>query len=171
LLQIDTDPTAVNLFWATASERNCAYFEIERSRDAATFEAIGKANANGNTSTISNYKAIDNQPFTGVSYYRIKQIDHDGQFSYSNTESAYFRPLHDYFSINPNLIAKGNPIHIQSEKSGYTATANDAWGRELFRQSLSAGSNTITSANLAAGTYFVRISNGVNSCLKKIVVE
>jgi photosystem II stability/assembly factor-like uncharacterized protein len=170
-LQIDTDPTAVNLFWATASERNCAYFEIERSRDAATFEAIGKANANGNTSTISNYKAIDNQPFTGVSYYRIKQIDHDGQFSYSNTESAYFRPLHDYFSINPNLIAKGNPIHIQSEKSGYTATANDAWGRELFRQSLSAGSNTITSANLAAGTYFVRISNGVNSCLKKIVVE
>ncbi|MEY4927602.1 MAG: hypothetical protein RI894_2038 [Bacteroidota bacterium] len=170
-LQANNAPTAVNLFWTTASERNCAYFEIARSRDGLSFETIGKITANGTTTNISNYKAIDNEPLTGLSYYRIKQIDQDGQFSYSNVESAFFRPVYDYFSINPNLIAKGEPIDIQAEKSGYTATANDLWGRELFHQPLNYGKNTIPLTNLAAGTYFVRISNGKESCLKKIVVE
>ncbi len=171
-LQTATTTAAVNLFWATASERNCNYFEIERGSDGFNFEKIGeKINANGNTSNISNYKAIDNEPITGVSYYRIKQTDQDGHFSYSNVQTAFFRPLFDLFSINPNVITKGSSINIVTETGGYTATTNDAWGRELLRQSLNVGTNTIASTNLAAGTYFVRISNGVNSCLKKIVIE
>ena len=170
-LQISNTPKAVNLFWATASERNCKSFNIERSLDGAVFATIGSLAANGNTTTESYYKATDNQPITGVSYYRIKQIDVDGKATYSNTQTAFFRPIYDLFSINPNLIAKGDNINITAEVAGYTATANDTWGREIFRQPLQMGANTITTTDLAAGTYFIRISNGTSSCLKKIIVE
>ncbi len=170
-LQTSNAPAAVKLFWQTASERNCRYFEVERSRDGANFERIGSVNANGNTTTISSYNAIDGKPLTGQAYYRIKQIDYDGHFSYSNTQSAFFQPLYDLFSIAPTLIPKNTAFTITADIPGYTATATDLWGRELFQQALSTGSNTINIPNLAAGTYFVRISNGTDSCLKKIVVE
>lgn len=77
----------VYLNWRTASEKNNDFFEVQRSRDGANFEVIGKVVGNGNKVTESSYDFVDyNQP-SGLLYYRLRQVDFDGGFEYSSTLS------------------------------------------------------------------------------------
>lgn len=69
--------------WKTASEENNEGFSIERSNDGLSFVEIGWANGNGTTTTQHAYTFEDNQPLEGVNYYRLKQVDFDGKFEYS----------------------------------------------------------------------------------------
>ena len=73
----------VELNWQTAQEMNTSLFVIERSNDGLQFNFLKQINAAGNSLTIRNYKAIDAQPLTNNSFYRLKQIDLDGKFTYS----------------------------------------------------------------------------------------
>jgi hypothetical protein len=80
----------VLLHWTTASEINNAWFEVERSKDAVNFETVLKQSGAGNSSLIRNYQDIDKSPFTGISYYRLKQVDFNGDFSYSEIVPVNF---------------------------------------------------------------------------------
>ena len=77
-----------DLLWTTASEQNSMSFEIQRCDDRFNFEKIGEVPAIGNSNSIYNYYSLDEQPLPGMNYYRLKQIDFDGSFSYSNIESV-----------------------------------------------------------------------------------
>jgi len=72
------------LNWSTASETNNDYFDLERSRDGNTFNKLISVDGNGTTSSIHNYEHLDLAPSAGTNYYRLKQIDFDGNYSYSN---------------------------------------------------------------------------------------
>lgn len=74
----------VKLTWQTAAEINNAFFTIERSNNGLDWKATQTIDGAGNTSTIRNYDAIDREPYSGLSYYRLKQTDFNGQYSYSN---------------------------------------------------------------------------------------
>jgi len=74
----------VSLLWETASESNNAWFEPERSANGKEFSALGKIAGNGNANKKNNYQFYDNQPISGINYYRLKQTDHDGAFTYSS---------------------------------------------------------------------------------------
>jgi autotransporter-associated beta strand protein len=76
--------TAVDLLWSTASEINNDYFTIEKSKDAMHFEQVFTKKGAGNSNTVLNYKEVDKNPFSGVSYYRLKQTDFNGDFTYSD---------------------------------------------------------------------------------------
>ncbi len=69
--------------WATSQEINTSKFEIEHSANGTSFAKLGELTAAGNSSTVSNYNYTHTKPVTGFNYYRIKQIDIDGSFSYS----------------------------------------------------------------------------------------
>jgi hypothetical protein len=69
--------------WATEQEINTSKFEIERSIDGLKFEKIGEQLAAGNSTSIKKYEYKDVQPAIGFNFYRIKQIDVDGRFTYS----------------------------------------------------------------------------------------
>lgn len=71
------------LSWKTASEKNNDYFVIERTFDNNNFELIGSVLSVGNSNTIQNYTLIDSNPFRGINYYRLKQVDNDGEFTFS----------------------------------------------------------------------------------------
>jgi len=73
----------VNLNWATYSETNTMNFEVERSEDAKTWVKTGQQNAAGNSSKLIQYRFNDQQAPSGHLYYRIRQNDRDGKFSYS----------------------------------------------------------------------------------------
>jgi hypothetical protein len=75
------------LTWKTATEHNNDYFTLERSTDGFIFEAIATIAAAGNSTTEKLYSQFDIDPFRGVNYYRLKQTDINGSFSYSNTIS------------------------------------------------------------------------------------
>ncbi|MEO8147798.1 MAG: SBBP repeat-containing protein [Bacteroidia bacterium] len=73
-----------HLLWATASEINNDYFEVERSKDGIEFEKIGKVDGHGNSTQILSYSLDDKNPFNNLNYYCLKQVDYNGNYTYSN---------------------------------------------------------------------------------------
>lgn len=73
----------INLEWETASEINNNYFTIQKSLNTETWSSIADVNGVGNSTQTVSYSILDKTPYQGVSYYRIKQTDFDGAFSYS----------------------------------------------------------------------------------------
>ena len=97
---------AVN--WTTATEINNDFFSIERSPNGNDWEVIGTIKGAGNSIHETDYVFIDKNPLTGTSYYRLKQTDFNGDYSYSAVESVHFsdyavrvfpNPAKHYFQV------------------------------------------------------------------------
>jgi hypothetical protein len=73
----------VDLNWVTASELNTKHFEVERGSDGRNFATIATVAAKGNSNTPTSYDLVDPAPLKGVNYYRLKIVDIDGKFEYS----------------------------------------------------------------------------------------
>lgn len=94
----------VNIMWETASEINNDYFIVEKSTDAINFIEIDKIYSlanNGNSNSMLNYISIDRDIKSGIIYYRLKQYDLDGTYSYSNIISIVINQ-NGIFTIYPN---------------------------------------------------------------------
>jgi hypothetical protein len=87
---IDFSATAVNdevlVNWSTASETNNDYFAVESSFDAVVFNEVGRVKGSGNSNSILNYSLTDAQPLQGISYYRLKQVDFNGAYTYTDVQ-------------------------------------------------------------------------------------
>ena len=96
--------TKVKLDWATASEQNNDYFVVERSQDGANFAEVFRKKGAGNSVNTLYYNGFDNAPLEGVSYYRLKQVDYDAKFKYSDIQSVNFKfdPAEIGIKIYPN---------------------------------------------------------------------
>ncbi len=81
-----TSEKKVALNWITATEINNDYFTVERSTDAISFSEITQVTGAGNSSQLLSYTTLDHYPFPGISYYRLKQTDYNGDFTYSSIE-------------------------------------------------------------------------------------
>jgi len=73
----------VILNWVTSSEKNNDYFVVERSNNGYDFESVFKKSGAGTSYIINKYSDVDNKPYSGLSYYRLKQVDYDGSATYS----------------------------------------------------------------------------------------
>ena len=74
--------------WETATELNNDYMAVERSADGRRFDEIGRVQGAGNSNTPLRYELLDEQPLSGRSYYRLRQVDFDGTTSYSDVRSV-----------------------------------------------------------------------------------
>lgn len=93
----------VLLEWATAMEENNSHFVVERSANGEEWVAIGEINGAGFSTQVNRYDLMDMQALNGTSYYRIKQVDFDGKYSYSHTEVLHKQKLTDIgMNISPN---------------------------------------------------------------------
>jgi len=132
---------AASLAWATATEKNSSHFEVERSFDATNFKAVGKVKSNGNSASVKNYNFTDEDAFVNnepVVYYRLKMVDRDGSFEYSNTISINNNDeeitLADV-KVFPNPF--NNDLYIDYKAaSNETVALRDMSGRVIFTQSL-----------------------------------
>jgi len=96
------EKNSIELNWSTASETNNDYFTIEHSNDGENFTSIGQIDGARNSSNIINYKFEHLYPGFGINYYRLKQTDFDGQFSYTYTISVnYTNSTYQYIHPNP----------------------------------------------------------------------
>lgn len=84
---------SVRLDWKTASEINNDYFNVERSVDLLDWEIVSQVYGAGNSSEELSYSTYDNHPIKGVSYYRLKQVDFDGQFTYSMIRAINYKKV------------------------------------------------------------------------------
>ncbi|MBX2970473.1 MAG: T9SS type A sorting domain-containing protein [Cyclobacteriaceae bacterium] len=82
----------VHLFWTTVSETNNDYFTVERSKTGSDWESVLHVDGAGTTNKAKNYTAVDDGPHTGLSYYRLKQTDFDGTFTYSKVVPVIIEP-------------------------------------------------------------------------------
>ncbi len=103
----------VDLKWSTAAEINSDYFEVQRSKDAIEFSTIGKLDAKGFSETESHYDLKDPNPFTGVSYYRLKQFDQDGTFTFSEIRVINLILDSGSISLFPNPVQNNGSVILQ----------------------------------------------------------
>ncbi len=76
--ELNKNNNTVELNWKTATEKDNDYFTVERTKDGKNFTELARINGAGNSNVIKQYNYIDNQPFIGTSYYRLKQTDYNG---------------------------------------------------------------------------------------------
>lgn len=96
--------SSVGLNWETAWEKNAREFVIERSTNLKNFEPISVIPAHGETQSRNQYTFSDNSPPAGPNYYRLKQVDKDGQYIHSNTIDVVVRPDLPMIMITPNPV-------------------------------------------------------------------
>jgi hypothetical protein len=156
----------VTLNWVTATELNNTGFDIEQSIDNSSWNKIGFVNGNGTTTEKSFYTFTVKNPFEGNSYYRLKQIDYDGTFTYSNVVSVSVGLLND-FSLEQNYPNPFNPATIIKynipEESTVQIKIFNVVGEvvtELINEVESSGSHQkiFNASNLTSGIYFVKMN-------------
>jgi hypothetical protein len=104
------------LKWATASEQNNAYFDVERSADAETWTTIGKVQGAGTTDIQTDYSMVDEEPMPGVNYYRLDQTDVDGVSTYSEIQQVTFvtSPVNNTsLAVYPNPLSQGKKLNVE----------------------------------------------------------
>jgi hypothetical protein len=147
------------LTWKTTTETNNSGFEIEKSRDAKTFEKIGFVDGNGNSKEQKSYSFTDTNPFA-TTYYRLKQIDLDGKFEYSRVISVKNESLK--LAIYPNP-AQDQLFVTNIEKSQRVSISNIS-GEILLDQIAQAGI-PISTGKIPNGLYMIKVGNETRKIL------
>ncbi len=104
----------VLLKWSTASEVNNSLFRIERSEDGSHFRSIGFKEGAGNSQSLEEYSFLDRQPQPGNNYYRLVDIDNQGNEHVSEIRRLYFETEEALLSLYPNPIQQNNLLKFKS---------------------------------------------------------
>jgi hypothetical protein len=152
----------VVLNWITSSEVNNSYFSVERSADGLHFKQVGIVAGAGNSTNINSYSLVDEFPHQQT-YYRLKQVDYDGAYSYSKTIVVKLGQAH-FESINmyPDYSAQSIQVLLNSDFAGMADyRLSDILGNTLATGQLFAtkGINTVSvpASKLAQGIYYFTI--------------
>ncbi|MFD1630403.1 discoidin domain-containing protein [Pseudopedobacter beijingensis] len=141
----------VVLEWITAYEKNNSHFIIERSSEGINFEAIGELAGKVNSSAAVNYIWNDKNPVTGNNYYRLKQVDLDGKYEYSNIRAINFLLPVKAIRIYPNPVNQF--LHIDGEYIIHIAIYSVDGKLQLETKE----TRSIDVSGLAEGIYTIRI--------------
>lgn len=163
------------LFWKTLSEINNDYFVIETSKDAKNYEAIANIQGAGNSVQPIDYYFLDQDPMAGVTYYRLKQVDFDGKFSYSDIVAVKRLSIGEIV-LAPNPVKDILNVEINVTEGGlYSFVLTDLLGATIQKDvALSKGNNQIkwdVFKELAQGFYVLKIidNNGALISTNKLV--
>lgn len=160
----------VDLKWVTASEVNNDYFEIERSADGIDFEKIHTQKGAGNSSVKLVYEHMDRTPLPGISYYRLKQVDYDGSFSYS--EIRTINVLSESAVIYPNPLSAQAILNVNLPYSYGQGefTIYDSSGKLIRSDKATQAKNKLAISELSEGVYFLKFhSEKVNEVYRFVV--
>jgi hypothetical protein len=158
----------VRLEWATASEINNKGFEVEMSQDGLAYEKIAFVEGKGNSTTIQPYSHTTIQPYD--SYYRLKQVDFDGKFSYSpivfveglaGEVKVYPNPSQDYFIISTGKD-KLDSARLLNAQGTVVATSVATDANEATK---------VATTGLPSGVYFLHTTVAGKKKITKVVVE
>lgn len=173
-----TNGNEVILNWSTATELNNLGFEIQRSIEAEEFFTVGFVNGHGTTTEQNNYTYSDKNLENGKYYYRLKQVDYNGSYEYSDAVEVEWRAFNS-FLLEQNFPNPFNPtttigFGIQN-KSDVKITIINAIGEEvavLLNEEREPGYHTVefNAANLPSGVYFYQLKAGSFIETKKMLL-
>ena len=171
------------LSWTTSTEINNAGFELQRSADGNNFSTLSFISSlaqNGNSNSAINYQVKDEKPFSGNSYYRLKQLDKDGKSSFSSVVLIKGTKAGSIgiTAVYPNPVKNQLNLVVSSPVSEkITIIITDMTGKVLYQQvaqAISGDSNVqIDVTKLASGNYMIKAvcANGCNSGTVKFVKQ
>ncbi|MBK6730574.1 MAG: T9SS type A sorting domain-containing protein [Bacteroidetes bacterium] len=145
----------IALHWQTATELNNDYFEIQHSDDGMQWNKIATVEGAGNSSKILDYYFTDYNPALGINYYRLKQVDFNGDYAFSKIKSAVY-------NSNTNAILFPNPVgeYLELNSAVELIQIFNVSGKMVLQSSGENGKVDVS--DLASGTYFIKIISGEN---------
>ena len=169
--------TAALLNWKTSQENNSAYFDIERSADAVNYTYIEQINAAGNSQIPLEYYFTDNKPYSGLNYYRLRQVDIDGHFIYTPSRLVRFEDINaglvKYYPNPTNGVLNiGLPPALIKEAKVINVT--NAAGIVLMQLKAEGNSDPVVQLNFLnypKGIYFVQVKTNSANSVQRIVLQ
>ncbi len=156
----------VKLNWFTVSETNNDYFTVERSTDANSWNVVKIIKGAGNSASLLNYEWFDESPFAGTSYYRLKQTDLDGKFTYSTTRLVKFTTGDNIFAYPlPNT---GNTVNFKGllQPKNIQLQLRNVAGAAVYNTQLS--SSSVNLPNIQPGIYTLSLYNKITGVTTNI---
>ncbi len=172
-----TENQNVVLEWTTASELNNNGFEIQRSIAESEFASIGFVKGNGTSTTQNEYTFIDKDLSNKKYFYRLKQVDYDGSYRYSNVIEVDVRSLDEYV-LEQNYPNPFNPTttigYILKEKTNTKLVLLNAIGEEvsvLLNEEQDKGYHKVefNAEKLSSGVYYYQLRAGSFIETKKMI--
>ncbi len=150
------------LYWSTASEVNNKAFEVERSENGFDFVKIGTILGAGNSQAVIDYKLIDRNQSSIINYYRLKQIDFDGMFTYSDVISIFSKG-DKTLTIGPNPAT--NQVFINGDFEPISFRLINNIGIKLV-EGIVKKNEAIDISFLPSGVYYLDIGESHKRFLK-----
>lgn len=180
----ESEGKEVELKWTTASEKNNDYFLVERSENGISFTEIAKVDGSGNLSSKRNYTTHDSEPLEGISYYRLKQVDFNGEaYTYNSIAISRLssRASPCTFRVFPNPCPGNCNISLEDCPGGqdkeitlavFDALGNKVMSNVLLRDSKGSLNFSIDTKNvLMPGVYIVQASDEKEKYQQKVVMK
>jgi hypothetical protein len=163
----------IKLEWATSFEENFKYFTLERSSDGKIFNDFAKIHSNTILSSLTKkYEYIDEMPFPGLSYYRLKATDFDGSYEYHGVVNANLDNIEPDVLIYPNPTIKGQLTVSYNGKQESTFRIIIITGKVIEHGILLPGLNEIIiPPSVNSSIYFLQVDGSVASIVKKFVIR
>jgi hypothetical protein len=165
----------IDLSWQTVSEENNDYYTLERSSNGINFQELTTVNGAGNSIEVMDYSYQDNNPFQGVSYYRLRQTDYDGTSEIFQVIAAEYYGNSAAIKVVQTL-GRGNDLLIHNNLDEENiAYIYDMAGRGGIIGSLKMGENYVDlkQFNMLSGIYTLRVVNVLGKILgtQKFVIQ
>ncbi len=160
---VKNEDESITLNWSTSSEINNKGFEVEASSNGKEFTTIGFVEGMGNSNAINRYafNVYENR----ATYFRLKQIDFDGQSNYSEIISV--KGIDDEIQFSPNPFS--DKIQISTKQEINLIEVIDMTGKVVISQIPEANQFSLNTTELLSGIYFVKIYNNEAVVLKRII--
>ncbi len=163
----------ISLSWATSSELNFDYFDIEKSADGKIFQNISRITGHGTTNERNDYAMVDEKPYIGKNYYRLKSVDFDGYTEYFNVVMVDFDGS-KAFSVSPNPfdgITFTTETNFVPQTRAFVAIYSTL-GSEIARYEVSGEkSELVMPVKLASGIYYAKYISADFTSTNRVVVK
>lgn len=156
------------LQWSTATEKDIAYFQIERFQDGHDWQSLDKVFPKGNTSTRQFYQAMDNQPFSNT-FYRLRILENSGKEEFSDLINVQ-RKRTTYLDIIPNPASDIIYLNTPNDKLGII-TINDVLGQIIWEGVIENGQYELNVSNWKSGVYCVSVHLGSKRKTKRLIIQ
>lgn len=168
---------SVKLRWSTASESNCNNYKLEKSTDAGTWSLVQSIPCQGNSNTTTNYEVLDSERNLGLSYYRLNEIDNNGNESVIQIISVSCDDNNSNFIVYPNPTKNNFSVEVNLKNSIENAeiVVTDVSGKIVASKTVSLENGTTAipfeAKELGSGTYLIYIKNVDHLKPIKLIIE
>ena len=165
----------VNVKWTSSAQVNLDRFEVEKSNDGVTFSKAATVQSKQSSLDV-NYSWLDEQPLQGANYYRLKMVDNNGNFSYSEVVKVTINGKSGFIKVAPNPVMNNElGLQLQNLTTGvYQVQLFDALGQKVFSTTVNNNSNSSVNimelpASVKNGVYRLQVTDKKNVYITSVL--